>query len=82
MLNKKIKYPYVKFVFDVVGILASVGILLMIVCNTYANFNSDGNSSFGITIVGANFMLLAVLMVIVVVCAILSFILKLFKKGY
>lgn len=30
MLTKNIKYPYVKFVFDVVGVLASIGIFFNI----------------------------------------------------
>ncbi len=80
MLTKNIKYPYVKFIFDVVGILASVGILLMFIFNTYANFKSNGSSSFGINIIGSNMILLSILILIVVVCAVFSFVLKLIKK--
>ncbi|HAL08547.1 MAG TPA: hypothetical protein DCO67_01075 [Staphylococcus sp.] len=76
MLTKNIKYPYVKFIFDVVGILTSVGILLMFILNTYANFESNDSSSFGINIIGSNMILLSILILIVVVCAIFSFVLK------
>lgn len=80
MLTKNIKYPYVKFIFDVVGILASFGILLMLIFNTYANFEYNGSSSFGINIVGSSMILLSVLILIVVVCGVFSFVLKLIKK--
>ncbi|MGW7908862.1 hypothetical protein ACWEXP_14010 [Staphylococcus pseudoxylosus] len=82
MLTKNIKYPYVKFTFDVVGILASVGVLLMLVFNAYANFESSGSSSFGINIAGANMALFSSLIFFVVVCAICSFVLKLIKNKY
>lgn len=82
MLNKRIKYPYVKFIFDVVGVLASIAILLMMAFNVYINFETNGNSSFGINIVGANFILFSILLLIVVVCAIVSFIFKLLKKEH
>ncbi|PKI23121.1 hypothetical protein CW746_03565 [Staphylococcus succinus] len=81
MLTKNIKYPYIKLIFDVVGILASVGILLMFIFNTYADFESNGSSSFGINIIGSNMTLLSILILIVIVCAVLSFVLKL-KKEY
>ncbi|PTJ12983.1 hypothetical protein BU069_13235 [Staphylococcus succinus] len=81
MLTKNIKYPYIKLIFDVVGILAGVGILLMFIFNTYANFESNGSSSFGINIIGSNMTLLSILILIVIVCAVLSFVLKL-KKEY
>jgi len=81
MLTKNIKYPYIKLIFDVVGILAGVGILLMFIFNTYADFESNGSSSFGINIIGSNMTLLSILILIVIVCAVLSFVLKL-KKEY
>lgn len=80
MLTKNIKYPYVKFIFDVVGILASIGIVLIFIFNAYANFGSDGSSSFGINVTGSSMILLYGLIFIVVVCAIVSFVLKLIKK--
>ena len=80
MLTKNIKYPYVKFIFDVVGILASIGILLIFIFNAYANFGSDSSSSVGINVTGSSMILLCGLIVIVVVCAIVSFILKSIKK--
>ncbi|MCQ9289878.1 hypothetical protein NQ035_13515 [Staphylococcus gallinarum] len=80
MLTKDIKYPYVKLIFDVVGVLASVGILLMFIFNAYANFESNGSSSFGINIAGFSMIFLSVLFLIVVVCAVFSFILKLIRK--
>lgn len=81
MRNKNIKYPCIKFVFDVVGVLASIGILLIFIFNAYANFESDGSSSFGINVTGSSMVLLSSLIFIVVVCAIFSFVLKLKKKG-
>ncbi|PTI73574.1 hypothetical protein [Staphylococcus succinus] len=80
MLTKNIKYPYIKLIFDVVGILASVGILLMFIFNKYADFESNGSSSFGINIIGSSMVLLYILILIVVICAIVSFVLKLIKK--
>ncbi len=80
MLTKNIKYPYVKFIFDVVGILASISILLIFIFNAYANFGSDGSSSFGTNVAGSSIILLYSLIFIVVVCAIFSFVLKLIKK--
>ena len=80
MLTKNIKYPYVKFIFDVVGILTSIGILLIFIFNAYDNFGSDGSSSFGINVTGSSMILLYSLIFIVVVCAIVSFVLKLIKK--
>ncbi|HDH4585589.1 TPA: hypothetical protein PI225_002773 [Staphylococcus aureus] len=80
MLTKNIKYPYVKLIFDVVGILASISILLIFIFNAYASFDSDGSSSFGINVTGSSMILLYSLIFIVVVCAIVSFVLKLIKK--
>jgi hypothetical protein len=69
MLTKNIKYPYVKFGFDVVGVLASIGIFfLLFVFNTHANFGSDGSSSFGINVTGSSMVLLSSLILIVVIC--------------
>ena len=68
MLTKNIKYPYVKFGFDVVGVLASIGIFLIFVFNTHANFGSDGSSSFGINVTGSSMVLLSSLILIVVIC--------------
>lgn len=81
-LTKNIKYPYVKFVFDIVGLLASIGILLIFIFNAYANFASDGSSSFGINVTGTSMILLSSLILILVICAIVSFILKLIKKEH
>ncbi|MGO3049566.1 hypothetical protein CD110_12990 [Staphylococcus casei] len=80
MLTKNIKYPYIKLIFDVVGILAGVGILLMFIFNTYANFESNGSASFGVNIIGSSMTLLSILILIVIVCAVFSFVLKLIKK--
>ncbi|MGW7951203.1 hypothetical protein ACWEYS_13315 [Staphylococcus xylosus] len=82
MLTKNIKYPYVKFGFDVVGVLASIGIFLIFIFNAYANFGSDGSSSFGINITGSSMVLLYILILIVVICAIVSFVLKLIKEEH
>ena len=82
MLTKNIKCPYVKFGFDVVGVLASIGILLIFIFNTYANFGSDGSSSFGINVTDSSMILLSSLILIVVICAIVSFVLKLIKKEH
>ncbi|WP_436941293.1 hypothetical protein [Staphylococcus succinus] len=74
MLTKNIKYPYIKLIF------AGVGILLMFIFNTYANFESNGSSSFRVNIIGSSMTLLSILILIVIVCAGFSFILKLIKK--
>ncbi|MBJ6154040.1 hypothetical protein [Staphylococcus aureus] len=82
MLTKNIKYPYVKFGFDVVGVLASIGIFLIFFFNAHANFGSDGSSSFGINIAGSSMVLLYILILIVVICAIVSLVLKLIKEKH
>ncbi|MGW8017353.1 hypothetical protein [Staphylococcus xylosus] len=82
MLTKNIKYPYVKFGFDVVGVLGSIGIFLIFIFNAHANFGSDGSSSFGINITGSSMFLLYILILIVVICAIVSFVLKLKKEEH
>lgn len=82
MLTKNIKYPYVKFGFDIVGVLASIGIFLIFIFNAHANFGSDGSSSFGINVTGSSMVLLYILILIVVICAIVSFVLKLIKEEH
>lgn len=82
MLTKNIKYPYVKFGFDVVGVLASIGIFLVFIFNSHANFGSDGSSSFEINVTGTSMVLLSSLILIVVICAIVSFVLKFIKENH
>ncbi|CPD55048.1 hypothetical protein G0Z86_13425 [Staphylococcus aureus] len=80
MLTKDIKYPYIKLVFDVIGILASIGFLLLLVINFNADFKSNGNIKIGVEWVGNDFVLGVVLICIILFCAIASFLLKCIKK--
>ncbi|WP_332272134.1 hypothetical protein [Staphylococcus pasteuri] len=80
MLTKNIKYPYTKFFFDVVGVISSIGLLLLLIFNSYANFESSGSSELGIEWTGNTLISGAILIGLIVVCACVSFILKKIKQ--
>ena len=48
MLNKNVKYPHAKILFDIVGIISSISILLLIAFNLYLKFESSGNVEIGV----------------------------------
>ena len=80
MITKNIKYPYTKLILDVVGIVSSIAFLMLIVINFYADFKSNGSSEIGIKWDENDLVLGAILIAIILMCAIASFILKLMKK--
>nr|WP_259339915.1 hypothetical protein [Staphylococcus succinus] len=63
-----------------VGIPAGAFNLIMFIFNIYANFESNSSFSFRVSIIGSSMTLLSILILIVIVCAGFSFILKLIKK--
>lgn len=48
MLNKNVKYPHAKLLFDVLGIISSISIILLIAFNLYLKFESNGNVEIGV----------------------------------
>lgn len=45
---KNVKYPHAKILFDIVGIISSISILLLITFNLYLKFESNGNVEIGV----------------------------------
>lgn len=45
---KNVKYPHAKILFDIVGIISSISILLLIAFNLYLKFESNGNVERGV----------------------------------
>lgn len=76
MLTERINYRYVKLVTDIIGIFASIGILTIIVFNFYLNIESNGRSEVGFKVTGSSMVTLNILIMIAIVAAIISFILK------
>jgi hypothetical protein len=79
MITKGIKFPNTKFIIDCIGLLASIGVLIVLVFNLYASFSANGNSEFGINIAGNQFILLSILCAIIAISALSSFVLKRIK---
>lgn len=80
MLTSDIKYTYVKFIADLIGILAGIGILVILCLSSYAKFDANGTPAFGINITGQSFVFFIILIVIVIFCALCSYILKRIKR--
>ncbi|MDG0826413.1 hypothetical protein AST00_11140 [Staphylococcus equorum] len=76
MLTERINYRYVKLITDIIGIFASIGILIIIAFNFYLNIESNGNSEVGFNVTGSSMVTLNILIMIAIVAAIISFILK------
>lgn len=79
MITKGIKFPNTKFIIDCIGLLASIGVLIVLVFNLYASFSANGSSEFGINIAGNQFILLSILCAIIAISALSSFVLKRIK---
>ena len=75
MLTKGIKYPYVKFFFDVIGILCAISVLAIIFVNGFTNSQS-GNFSLGFEITGTHMIMMNILVLVTMICAIASTILR------
>lgn len=80
MITKGIKFPNTKFLIDCIGVLASIGILIVFVVNAYSNFSANGSFEFGINIAGNQFIVLSILCAITVLSALSSFVLKKIKS--
>lgn len=75
MLTKGIKYPYVKFLFDVIGILCAISVLVLVFVNGFIN-NQSGNFSLGFDVSGTHMVIMNALVLMTMICAIISTILK------
>lgn len=81
MLSKNIKYPYVKLTFDIIGMVSSMGILLLLILNFHAKFYENGGSEFWIKLTGNSFILAVVLFFVTIMCTIGSTIFKTIKTN-
>ncbi len=79
MIAKNIKYPYIKLLFDVVGILSFITLLFVFGANFYIESDSNGNFNTGITISGSNALVFSILLWVTIICALASFLLKKIK---
>lgn len=75
MLTKGNKYPYVKFLFDVIGILCAISVLVLVFVNGFIN-NQSGNFSLGFEITGTHMIMMNILVLVTMICAITSTILR------
>ena len=69
------KYPYVKFLFDVIGILCAISVLVLVFVNGFIN-NQSGNFSLGFEITGTHMIMMNILVLVTMICAITSTILR------
>ena len=81
MLNKNVKYPHVKILFDIVGIISSISILLLITFNLYLKFESNGNVEIGVKWNESSLYIGLTLLVFIIFCAIISYVLKFIKRN-
>ena len=75
MLTKGIKYPYVKFLFDVIGILCAISALVLVFVNGFIN-NQSGNFSIGFDVSGTHMVIMTTLVFMTMICATTSTILR------
>ncbi|RIN05903.1 hypothetical protein BU101_12070 [Staphylococcus shinii] len=78
MIAKNNKYPYAKLMFDIVGILTFIGVMIIIIMNFYMR-KSNTAFEMGFNVTGSSFILLCVLLCITIFCAIASTIFKRIK---
>lgn len=79
MLTKNIKYPYTKFGFDMLGIITFIGVVIIVALNCYLHTESDGNFEMGFNVSGMSSTIMSVLLLITLISALVSFILKKIK---
>lgn len=79
MIARNIKYPYIKLLFDVVGILSIIGLLFLFGANFYIESDANGNFNTGITISGSNAIVCGILFWVTIISALASFLLKKIK---
>ncbi len=61
---------------QVIGVLASIGIIILFISNIFWKYSADGNFSGGMNIEGSNMIAFYILVAIVILSAITSAILK------
>ncbi|MDG0842169.1 hypothetical protein M4L39_01865 [Staphylococcus equorum] len=79
MIAENIKYPFIKLLFDVVGVLVFIALLFVFGTNFYIESDSNGNFNTGITISGSNALVFSILLWVTIICALTSFVLKKIK---
>ncbi|EHJ08928.1 hypothetical protein CD113_08255 [Staphylococcus simiae] len=79
MKSNEIRFPHLKLVLDIIGICASIGLLIILVLNIDYTFQDNGSSEFNITISGTSFIIFTCLLLISLLCACSSYILKRIK---
>ena len=78
---KNVKYPHAKKLFDIVGIISSISILLLITSNLYLKFESNGNVEIGVKWNESSLYIGLTLLVFIIFCAIISYVLKFIKRN-
>ncbi|BFT97111.1 hypothetical protein F9B77_10925 [Staphylococcus epidermidis] len=78
---KNVKYPHAKKLFDIVGIISSISILLLITFNLYLKFESNGNVEIGVKWNESSLYIGLTLLVFIIFCAIISYVLKFIKRN-
>ena len=78
---KNVKYPHAKILFDIVGIISSISILLLITFNLYLKFESNGNVEIGVKWNESSLYIGLTLLVFIIFCAIISYVLKFLKRN-
>ncbi|OFP38560.1 hypothetical protein HMPREF2989_11140 [Staphylococcus sp. HMSC062B11] len=67
--------------FDIVGIISSISILLLIAFNLYLKFESNGNVEIGVKWNESSLYIGLTLLVFIIFCAIISYVLKFIKRN-
>lgn len=78
---KNVKYPHAKILFDIVGIISSISILLLITFNLYLKFESNGNVEIGVKWNESSLYIGLTLLVFIIFCSIISYVLKFIKRN-
>ncbi|MEB2861214.1 hypothetical protein SJH87_11300 [Staphylococcus sp. GCP4] len=78
---ENVKYSHAKKLFDIVGIISSISILLLIAFNLYLKFESNGNVEIGVKWNERSLYIGLTLLVFIIFCAIISYVLKFIKRN-
>ena len=70
-----------RILFDIVGIISSISILLLIAFNLYLKFESNGNVEIGVKWNESSLYIGLTLLVFIIFCAIISYVLKFIKRN-
>lgn len=82
MINRQLKYPRLKLLCDIIGILCILSILTILALNFYANFQSAGEFELGFRINSTpQIITITVLIVTCILADITSYFLKKQKKS-